>query len=295
MSGSDLWLVFGGKSGWIGQQMVALLQTDGLRVASADSRLDDAASMHAELDLLKPAFVLNCAGLTGRPNVDWCEDHKLEVIRVNVTGTQALIDACFTRNIHITNFATGCIFEYDAAHPIGSGIGFTEDDKPNFFASFYSLTKGMVEQTSRFYPNMLLLRVRMPLSDDLNPRNFITKISKYEKVVNVPNSMTILTDCLPAALSMAKRKLTGVYNFTNPGVISHNQILDLYKQYIDPSFTYVNFTLEQQAEILKAGRSNNELDSTKFSAACPEVPHIQQGIIGLFERMAVNLGVSGKK
>ncbi len=31
----------------------------------------------------------------------------------------------------------------------------------------------------------------MPISDDLAPRNFITKISKYAKVVNVPNSMTV--------------------------------------------------------------------------------------------------------
>lgn len=25
---------------------------------------------------VKPTHVLNAAGLTGRPNVDWCEDHK---------------------------------------------------------------------------------------------------------------------------------------------------------------------------------------------------------------------------
>jgi hypothetical protein len=30
-------------------------------------------------------------------------------------------------------------------------------------------------------------------------------------------------------------------------------------QYIDPQFTWVNFSLEEQAKILKAGRSNNEL------------------------------------
>ncbi len=26
---------------------------------------------------VKPTHVLNAAGLTGRPNVDWCEDHKV--------------------------------------------------------------------------------------------------------------------------------------------------------------------------------------------------------------------------
>ena len=56
---------------------------------------------------MKPTHIVNCAGLTGRPNVDWCEDHKDEVIRVNVVGTLALLDAAETRGIHVTNFATG--------------------------------------------------------------------------------------------------------------------------------------------------------------------------------------------
>lgn len=48
----------------------------------------------------------------------------------------------------------------------------------------------------------------MPISDDLNPRNFITKITKYQKVVNIPNSMSVLTELLPVSISMSERKLT---------------------------------------------------------------------------------------
>ena len=32
------------------------------------------------------------------------------------------------------------------------------------------------------YDNLLILRLRMPISDDLSDRNFITKISRYAKV-----------------------------------------------------------------------------------------------------------------
>ncbi len=77
------------------------------------------------------------------------------------------------------------------------------------------------------YATTCVLRVRMPISDDLNPRNFITKIVKYEKVVNIPNSMTVLTDLLPVSLIMSERGLTGIYNFCNPGAISHNEVLAL--------------------------------------------------------------------
>ena len=36
----------------------------------------------------------------------------------------------------------------------------------------------MVEQMLKVYEHTLVLRVRMPISDDLSPRNFITKIMK---------------------------------------------------------------------------------------------------------------------
>lgn len=97
------------------------------------------------LDEYKPTHVLNAAGCTGRPNVDWCEDNKEATIRSNVIGTMNLTDLCFQRGIHCTAFATGCIYHYDDKHPIG-GATFTEEDEANFSGSFYSLTKAKVEE-----------------------------------------------------------------------------------------------------------------------------------------------------
>ena len=80
----------------------------------------------------------------------------------------------------------------------------------------------------------------MPISDDLNERNFITKITSYERVVNIPNSMSYSFRFITIINSeMAQRRITGVYNFVNPGVISHNEILELYKDYIDPSLVMI--------------------------------------------------------
>jgi 3,5-epimerase/4-reductase len=221
---------------------------------------------------------------------------KAETIRVNVIGTLTVAELCLERNIHCTVYATGCIFKYDDAHPLGSGIGFTEEDAPNFDGSFYSKTKGYVEPMLKTYPNTMILRVRMPISDDLSHRSFVTKIAKYEKVVNIPNSMTILAEMLPASMAMAKASLTGVYNFCNPGVISHNQVLDLFKKYIDPNFEYSNFSVEEQAKILKADRSNNELDATKLLRDMPEgivINDIQTAFELCFQRMKVNLTEAG--
>ena len=265
---------------------------ENIEVKAAESRMQNREAVAKELDEYKPTHVLNAAGITGRPNIDWCETNKPETIRTNVIGTLNLADLCLERNIHCTVYATGCIFVYDEKHPLGSGIGFTEEDIPNFDGSFYSETKGYMEPMLKQYSNCLILRVRMPISDDLIHRSFVTKIVKYERVVNIPNSMTILTEMLPASLAMAKKGLTGVYNFTNPGVISHNEVLDLYKKYIDPTYTYKNFTEEEQAKVIKAPRSNNKLDTTKLLADMPEgivINDIKTAYELCFQRMKVNL------
>ena len=130
------------------------------------------------------------------------------------------------------------------------------------------------------YENVCTLRVRMPISSDLsNPRNFITKISRYNKVVNIPNSMTVLDELLPISIEMAKRNCSGIWNFTNPGVVSHNEILEMYRDYIDPKFTWVNFNLEEQAKVIVAPRSNNELDASKLKNEFPELLSIKDSII----------------
>jgi 3,5-epimerase/4-reductase len=112
----------------------------------------------------------------------------------------------------------------------------------------------------------LTLRIRMPISSDSNTRNFITKITKYEHICSIKNSMTVLDDMLPLCISMMKNKESGIYNFTNPGSISHNEILELYRDIIDPTFTWKNFDIEEQDKILKSKRSNNYLDTRKLEA-----------------------------
>lgn len=269
-----------GRTGWIGGLLGRLCESQGIEYTYGSGRLENRDSLVADLATVKPTHVFNAAGVTGRPNVDWCESHKVETIRTNVVGTLTLADVCREKGLVLINYATGCIFEYDSDHPLGTGIGFKEEDSPNFIGSFYSKTKAMVEDLLKNYENVCTLRVRMPISADLsNPRNFITKITRYEKVVDIPNSMTILDELLPISIEMAKRNLTGIWNFTNPGVVSHNEILEMYRDYIDPNFTWKNFTLEEQAKVIVAPRSNNELDASKLKKEFPELMSIKESLI----------------
>jgi len=289
-NGNESYLIWGGE-GWVAGHLKALLQSQGKKVESTTVRMQNREQVLAELERVKPTHVLNCAGCTGRPNVDWCEDHKEETIRSNVIGTINLSDCCFLQGVHCSVFATGCIYTYDEKHPIG-GPGYKETDPANFDGSFYSETKAYTENVLKHYKNNLILRLRMPVSDDLHSRNFVTKITKYEHVVDIPNSNTILHDLLPAAILLAENNVTGIYNFTNPGAISHNEVLSLFKKYVRPDFTWKNFTLEQQSKVIKAGRSNCELDTTKLINKLKEfnyeVPEIHEAYAQCFQRMAAN-------
>ncbi|KAJ4845004.1 Rhm1p, partial [Turnera subulata] len=266
-----------GRTGWIGGLLGKLCEKQGIAYEYGKGRLENRSALLEDIRAVKPTHVFNAAGVTGRPNVDWCETHRTQTIRTNVAGTLTLADVCREYNILVVNYATGCIFEYDDAHPLGSGIGFKEEDRANFTGSFYSKTKAML---LREYDNVCTLRVRMPISSDLgNPRNFITKITRYNRVVDIPNSMTILDELLPISIEMAKRNLRGIWNFTNPGVVSHNEILAMYKKYVDPSFKWANFTLEEQARVIVAPRSNNELDASKLKEEFPGMLSIKDSLI----------------
>jgi dTDP-glucose 4,6-dehydratase len=149
--------------------------------------------------------------------------------------------------------------------------GFVESSLPNFYGSSYSIVKGFTDRLMNMY-NVLNLRIRMPITDEQHPRNFITKIVNYEKVCSIPNSMTVLPELLPYVLSMMKQNITGTINLTNPGVISHNEILEMYKEIVDPTFTWTNFSQEEQRKILAADRSNNYLDTQKLESLFPVQP-----------------------
>jgi UDP-glucose 4,6-dehydratase len=126
----------------------------------------------------------------------------------------------------------------------------------------------------------------MPLSSDNSDRNFISKITKYEKICSIKNSMTVLDDMLPLCISMMKNNEKGTYNFTNPGSISHNEILELYREIVDPDFKWTNFDITDQDKILKSKRSNNFLDTTKLTNKY-SVKNIKEATIDVLHKMKV--------
>lgn len=278
-----------GSHGWIGSQFIDILMKNNISYVIGKCRVDNNESLFVEITSTKPTHIVSFIGRThGKiydktyTTIDYLEEEGkiVENIRDNLYGPILLSNICSQKNIHFTYLGTGCIFKFDEDHPFGKEEnGFTEHALPNFFGSSYSVVKGYTDRLIKLYDkNVLNLRIRMPITGNKHPRNFITKITSYEKVCSIPNSMTVLPELLPYVLKMMKTNVTGTVNLTNPGLISHNEILDMFKEIVDPTFTYNNFTQEEQRNILAADRSNNYLDTTKLTSMFPKIKPIKDSI-----------------
>ena len=281
-------LVYGHK-GWIGGMMCKLLEKENINYITTSCRADNKEEVERELIDVNPTHVMSFIGRTHGvignkkyTTIDYLEQKGklVENVRDNLFSPIVLSLLCKKHNIHFSYLGTGCIFKYDESHPFADdNTGFTEESLPNFFGSSYSVVKGFTDELMHlFEDDVLNLRIRMPITDKMEPRNFISKITSYEYICSIPNAMTVLDELLPIALDMAKNKLTGTINLTNPGLISHNEILEMYRDIVDPSFTWKNFSKEEQSKILDADRSNNSLDTKKLTSLYPEVKHIRHAV-----------------
>jgi 3,5-epimerase/4-reductase len=125
----------------------------------------------------------------------------------------------------------------------------------------------------------------MPITADTHPRNFITKIVSYKKICSITNSMSVLPDLLPVLADMIHKGETGTINLVNPGIISHNEILEMYKDMVDASHSWENMSIEDQDKVLASKRSNNHLGTIKLEQMYPHVPHIRDSIKKCLQNM----------
>jgi 3,5-epimerase/4-reductase len=292
------WLIYGGR-GWIGQQVCSILSDTRPhdKVVIGAVRADNFKQVREEMIKAQPDRVLSLIGRTHGPGystIDYLEQRgKLkDNVCDNLLAPITLWSACHELGIHFTYLGTGCIFKYDTGkHCLDDdspSAEFTEDDEPNFFGSSYSVIKGATDRLLHLPPfaqSCLNARIRMPITADYHPRNFLTKILSYDRICSIPNSMSVLPELLPVLVDLAVRKITGTVNLTNPGRISHNRILELYKSIVDPDFEWQNFSETEQNEILAAERSNNALSTDRLQQLSSNVQPIEQAVISVLTQL----------
>lgn len=274
-----------GGSGYVGTAYQALLQRKGMPFRNLRRAEFDYANAAALTDLLrreKASFVINAAGYTGKPNVDACELHKAECLQGNAVLPGIVGRACADAGVPWGHVSSGCIF--NGAKPDGSG--FTEADTPNFtfrvnHCSFYSGTKALGEEVIADLPATYVWRLRIPFNEVDGPRNYLSKLMRYSRLLDATNSISQLDEFAAATLGLwEKRAPFGTYNITNPGRVTAREVVALIQQtgVMNKQFEFFADEAEFMQTAAKTPRSNCVLDSSKLAAAGIRLTEVHEAV-----------------
>lgn len=262
-----------GGSGYVGQAYQRLLTRRGLAFRSiARSELDyaDPARLGEALRADRVQFLINAAGYTGKPNVDACELAKAECLFGNAVLPGRVAKACAEAGVPWGHVSSGCIFT--GVRP--DGTGFVEEDVPNFTfrlnnCSFYSGTKALGEEVLAGVPDVFLWRLRIPFDQRESGRNYLTKLMRYECLLEATNSLSQLDEFVEASLECWLRRVPfGIYNLTNPGQVTTREVVALIQAAGVGRKEYKFFADEAEfmVKAAKTPRSNCVLSSAKLAA-----------------------------
>ncbi len=261
-----------GSTGFIGSHLKEALLKKEYEVANPRVEVRNLDEIRGAIDEHQPDYIVNATGITGKPNVDWCEDQPGETFSVNVAGSINVATAALEKGLKVAQLSSGCVYDGD-----NDGKGFSETDEPNFFGSLYSRTRVLSEKALKEFPNVLQLRVRIPLLGKSHRKNLIDKLLKYPQMINMTNSCTVIEDFIPATIQLIEMGTTGVMNMTNIGAMNHVGIMSLYKEIVDPAFEINVMTAEDQAALNKR-RSNTTLNTDKREALGVHMPPLEESL-----------------
>lgn len=226
--------------GWVGKKMFDELTERGHVVALVRHEYAISA-VERSYDVFD--WVVNCAGITGTPNVDGCEKIKAETHLANAVFPVELYKACVNSSSKFAHFSSGCIYE-------GTITDVNAD--PNYFGSTYSVSKGISDVILK--ENSLVFRVRLPFSGEKVAKNLFTKLDKYattgKLVEGGLNSITDIDEAVKVACDLLEENETGPFNLVNSGPVTTHEIAEILG--LNPQW----YTAEEFRAVTAAARSN---------------------------------------
>jgi dTDP-4-dehydrorhamnose reductase len=189
-------------------------------------------------------WVVNCAGMTGSPNVDACELDKAGTVEANAVFPIKLYEACQENyNTKLAHFSSGCIYQ-------GEITDVNAD--PNYFGSIYSVSKGVSDLYLK--DKALVFRIRMPFTGVFEKKNYLCKVRHYAKNAKLINSglnsLTDLDEAVSVACDLIEDGEFGPVNLVNSGSIDMQKLVEII------GLENVSwFTAEEFKEVTIASRS----------------------------------------
>jgi len=277
-------IVFGGK-GYVGRAFCQALERDGVPFHSVSRQTVDyyqSAELGGMIKQLQPTFLINAVGYTGKPNVVAYEVHRHACLLCNAVLSGVVREVCEPQNLPWGHLSSGCICSGDGP----GNQGFSEDDTPNFsfgsnYCSFYWGTKALGEEALGSAKDCYIWRLRIPFDQLDGPRNYLSKLMRYERLLDVRNSVSHLGNFVYACLESERRRVPfGVYNVTNSGSVTTRQVVRIIKQYRfqDRSFAYFENEEDFMQLVAKAPCSSCVLNNGKLLEHGVPMPSVEDAL-----------------
>jgi UDP-glucose 4,6-dehydratase len=274
-----------GASGYVGTAFRKALQEANQEwqpVSRKETHIYDRSALRDRIRSSGADFLINCAGYTGKPNVDACEAHKADTLQGNAVLPGILREVCEDEGLAWGQVSSGCVYTGRRA----DGAGFTEEDPANFSfrsppCSFYSGSKALGEEVLEGAEQCYIWRMRIPFDEVDSPRNYLSKIMRYAKLLEAENSISHLDEFVGACLECRRREIDyGLYNVTNPGVVTTSQVVEWIQEELHPSKTFEFFKSEEafMAAAAHTPRSNCVLDSSKLAATGIHMTPVEEAV-----------------
>lgn len=208
-----------GCNGQLGYEIVKELNNRGIYDVLAldveDMDITDARIVNKIFEEYKPEHVFHCAAWT---NVDGAEDNEEMCYKVNVEGTQNIVEASRRIEAKLTYISTDYVFD-------GTKEGVYEiTDTPNP-TSVYGKTKLLGEKLVKKYDKHFIVRISWVFG--INGKNFIRtmlNLSETRDELNVVcdqiGSPTYTVDLAKLLIDMQGTEKYGVYHANNDGFCS---------------------------------------------------------------------------
>lgn len=278
-----------GGSGYVGSAYQAFLTQRNITFRNIKRAEIDYTQRDNLIKLLKevrPQFLINAAGYTGKPNVDACELHKTECLFGNAVLPGIIRQACEITETPWGHVSSGCIFTGDKGGDPKNPQGFTEQDPPNFsfrqnHCSFYSGSKALGEEILAQVPQTFIWRLRIPFNEVNNPRNYLTKLIRYDTLFEARNSLSQLDEFVRATWECWEKRVPfGIYNVTNPGSVTTKEVIEKIRKsgVCKKEFKFFTDEKDFMKKAAKTPRSNCVLDSSKLKETGILMSPVEQAV-----------------
>jgi dTDP-4-dehydrorhamnose reductase len=300
-----------GASGYLGRGFSSELHRRGIDFVPLTRRVLDYTDFNQLFNYLRkarPEFVINAAGHAGRVGGKSGERERAAMLIANTILPQTIAKACLMTKTswgHISSAGIysgakiaeddGIVVERDFSQPEILRLlaeqpekihGYTEKDEPNYSfrqspCSFHSGTKALAEEAIRGVGRGYIWRLGTPFNEQDESRNFLSRLQHHSRVLDDVLALSHTNDFVQACLELwESRAPFGVYNVTNPGLITMRQVVELIKCLIGSNnqLEFWQDAPEEQHDEIQKTDAHCLLNTAKLLAAGVKIRTVSEAL-----------------